>query len=109
MAYFIIPGLVALSCALQPPVQLNATAKDPVSCLRSNHCAIIIADQHEGEDPHDPRMDDPHEEDPKNPVGCSPNSPPYHPEDPGIKYANPLPPDDPYTNYENPYPTGRPY
>ncbi len=106
MAYIIIPALITLSLAATPPVDLRAKAKDPLSCLRANHALIIIADSHGGDDPHDPRDDDPHQEDPRHP------STPHSQIDPGDapanKYGNPLPPDDPYSNYQNPLP-GRPY
>jgi hypothetical protein len=59
----IVPFLVVLAYAT-PHVDLHATSKDPLTCLKKNPSAIIIADSHGGEEPHgaDPHGDDPHDE-----------------------------------------------
>src|SRR5437868_5809679 len=64
MAHPILPIIVALTYAAVPRVDLNATAKDPVSAMKAKPALILIADSHADEDPHgdDPHGKDPHDE-----------------------------------------------
>lgn len=63
MALPILPIVIAIGYAV-PGVNLHASFKDPMTCLKINPSMIIIADSHGGEEPHgvDPHGDDPHDE-----------------------------------------------
>lgn len=64
MAHPILPILVALTYSSIPAVDLQASSKDPISCMKENPSLILIAGSHAGEDPHgpDPHGEDPHDE-----------------------------------------------
>ncbi len=59
MVHPVLPIVIALTFGM-PKVDLSATSKDPLSCLKSNGSMFILADGHAGDDPHG---DDPHGKD----------------------------------------------
>lgn len=60
----VLPALVIAVLATPPQINLKATSKDPLSCLKRDNSLMIIAQKFGKEDPHgpDPHGDDPHDE-----------------------------------------------